>query len=350
MDPKVYLGALSFTPLEIKTLGLRNRLVLPPMCQYAAGPEGLVTPYHLAHYGARALGGMGLVLLEATAVHPDGRISGNDLGLWSREQIPGLKSLAEIIAYNGAVPGIQIAHAGRKAWRGVKHLVGPSALAFSPDHSAPNALTAAEITELVHAFTQAALYAWEVGFKVIEIHAAHGYLLHEFLSPIANHRTDEYGGSSANRLRMLQEVVQSCRRALPMQAVLTVRISAAEFSGTAHEYTPRDAVEIAAVLAGEGIDAVHASAGGIMPVRPNVWPGYQLGFARQIKQAVGLPVIGVGVLGKPELVEFALREGYCDLVAVGRALLADPHWPIRAARTLGADIPVPEHMRLNLSR
>ncbi len=350
MDPKTLPGALTFSPLHIKNLRLRNRLVLPPMCQYAADADGLVTPYHVAHYGARALGGMGLVLLEATAVHPDGRISGNDLGLWSSEQVPGLKGLAEVIAYNGAVPGIQIAHAGRKAWRGVRRLVAPSAIAFSPDHSVPETLETAEIAVLVQAFTQAASSAWEAGFKVIEIHAAHGYLLHEFLSPLANHRTDEYGGNSENRLRLLLEVVHNCRRALPEQAVLTVRISAAELSGSEHEYTPADAARCAAALAREGIDAVHASAGGIMPVRPNVWPGYQLGFAKQIKQAAGVPVIGVGVLGKPELTEFALREGYCDLVAIGRALLADPHWPIGAARTLGADIPVPEHMRLNLTR
>lgn len=350
MDHKTDPGALSFSPLCIKNLRLRNRLVLPPMCQYGASEDGLVTPYHVAHYGARALGGMGLVLLEATAIHPDGRISGNDLGLWSREQIPGLRNVTEVINYNGAVPGIQIAHAGRKAWRSVKRLVAPSAIAFSRDHAVPDALMTAEIAELVQDFTQTALNAWEAGFRVIEIHAAHGYLLHEFLSPLANTRTDEYGGSHENRLRLLREVVRSCRHTLPEEAVLTVRISGAEFSGHAQEYTPDDAVRIAAVIADEGLDAIHVSAGGVLPVRPNVWPGYQLGYAKQVKQAVAVPVIGVGVLGKPELVEFALRERYCDLVAVGRAALADPHWPIRAARTLGAELPVPEHMRLNLSR
>jgi len=350
MDTRNHVGALAFTPLQIKELRLRNRLVLPPMCQYAAGEDGLVTPYHTVHYGVRALGGMGLVLLEATAVHPEGRISGNDLGIWESRQVPGLRSLAEIITYNGAVPGIQIAHAGRKAWGGVKRLVAPSAIAYSPKHAVPSALTKTEIAELVQSFTQAALYAWEAGFKVIEIHAAHGYLLHEFLTPIANHRTDEYGGSSENRLRFLQEVVQSCKRALPEQAVLTVRLSAAEFSGTEHEYTPADAVKMAAALVGAGIDTVHVSGGATLPVRPNIWPGYQVGLAKQIKAAVNVPVIGVGLLGKPELVEFALREGYCDLAAVGRALLDDPHWPIRAARALGAELPVPEHMRVNLTR
>jgi len=350
MDPKASPGALSFTPLRVRNLELRNRLVLPPMCQYGAREDGHVTPYHLAHYGARALGGMGLVVLEATAIHPDGRISGNDLGLWSREQIPGLRSIAEIVSYNGAAPGIQIAHAGRKAWRHVKRLVAPSAVAFSRDHAVPNALTITEISALVQEFAQAALYAWEAGFKVIEIHAAHGYLLHEFLSPLANNRTDEYGGCGENRLRLLREVVRSCRHALPEEAVLTVRISGAEFSGTEHEYTPKDAAGIAAALAADGIDAIHVSGGGVLPVRPQVWPGYQLGYAKQVKQVVSVPVIGVGILGKPELVEFALREGYCDLVAVGRAALADPHWPIRAARSLGAELPVPEHMRLNLSR
>jgi len=350
MELSSYPGALLFSPLSIRELHLRNRVVLPPMCQYAAAQDGHVTPYHMVHYGARALGGLGLVLLEATAITPDGRISDRDLGIWSEQHVPGLRQLADTIAYNGAVPGIQIAHAGRKAWRGVKRMVAPSAIAFSADHATPEALTPSDITDVADAFTQAALRAWQAGFKVVEFHAAHGYLLHEFLSPVANLRDDEYGGSPANRLRLLREVVTRCRQALPEQAVLTVRLSGAEFSGSPHEYSPADIAEIAVGLCAAGIDAVHISGGGILPVRPIVWPGYQLRYARVVKDAVTVPVIGVGVLGKVELAEFALREGYCDLVAIGRPLLIDPHWPIHAARALGAETPVPEHMRLSLSR
>ena len=202
--------SLLFSPIKIGAVQLRNRVVLPPMCQYAATETGLPTAYHLAHYGARALGGLGLTILEATAITPDGRISGNDLGLWSDKHTEALSNVAEVISGNGCVPGLQLNHAGRKAWAGARKRLGPSAIAFSQDYSIPEEMTLAEIRKTTTAFASAAKRAADAGFKVIELHAAHGYLIHEFLSPLSNQRTDAYGGSPANRARFLLDAVEQC--------------------------------------------------------------------------------------------------------------------------------------------
>ncbi|MBS3937283.1 MAG: NADPH dehydrogenase [Peptococcaceae bacterium] len=337
-----------FSPISIGNNTLRNRIVMPPMCQYSAKERGLVTDYHLAHYGARSLGGVGLVIVEATAIEADGRISFADLGIWSEEQESGLAQLAWSISHHGAVAGIQIAHAGRKAAQGVERRAAPSALAFSPQHETPLELTLDEIRALAATFAMAAARAVRCGFKVIEIHAAHGYLLHEFLSPLSNMRCDEYGGAMSNRLRFLLEVVASCKEHIPPDVCLSVRLSGSEYSSAG--YTKEDIKNVCAVLYGAGIGMIHMSSGGNLPLQPEVWPGYQLPLARIAKSAVPVPIIGVGLLKSPEMAEFALREKYCDLVAIGRGLLHDPHWAIKAASNLGAPLPVSESMARGLQR
>ena len=337
-----------FSPIKIGAVLLRNRVVLPPMCQYAATDSGLPTAYHLAHYGARALGGLGLTILEATAVTPDGRISGNDLGLWSDKHTAALTSLAQVISGNGCVPGIQLNHAGRKAWAGARQRLAPSAIGFSQDFSIPEEMTLAQIRKTATAFASAAKGAADAGFKVIELHAAHGYLIHEFLSPLSNKRTDAYGGSPANRARLLIDIVEQCNIILPDDCALIVRLSGSEYSPEGYDLA--EITSLINTLYKHEVKAIHMSTGGNLPIRPDVWPGYQLSYARAAKQAAPIPVIGVGMILAPELAEFALREEYCDLIAIGRPFLHDPHWAIKAAQVLGDALPVPENMQKGLRR
>ncbi len=337
-----------FQPLHFGGLALRNRIVVPPMCQYTATPDGMPTDYHLVHYGSRALGGAGMLIIEATAVEPDGRISGRDLGIWSDEHVPALSRIARIIEEFGCVPAIQLAHAGRKCLPEAERMVAPSPIPFAPDKRVPAELSIAEIDGLVQSFAVAAKRAVAAGFKVLELHAAHGYLLHEFLSPLANQRQDEYGGSLQNRLRFPLQVAQVVRQAIPKYAMMTVRLSGDEFAEGG--YSLPEMVQMSEAFVEAGCDMVHMSSGGSVPVRPEVWPGYQLQYARAVKQTVRVPVIGVGLLDKVELAEFALREGFCDLVAVGRGILRDPNWPVAAAQLLGAEPPVPENMQIAFRR
>lgn len=341
-------SSLLFSPKEIQGVSLRNRVVMPPMCQYAGDADGGVKAYHLAHYSARSLGGVGLIIVEATAVHPDGRISLADLGIWADSHVAGLRQLALSISEHGAVPGIQLAHAGRKAGKGVHRRVAPTSIAFSAEMGLPEELSTAEISAIVDNFAYAAERAVLAGFRVLEIHAAHGYLIHEFLSPLSNQRSDQYGGSAENRKRFLLEVVAACRARIPTEVVLSVRLSGSEYSDLG--YSLDELCGVCQSLHCAGISLLHISSGGNLPAPPEVWPGYQLPLAQAVKRAVPLPVIGVGLLKSPEFAEFALREGYCDLVAVGRALLSDPHWAIKAATALNATLPIPAHMARGLQR
>jgi len=341
-------SSLLFSPVEIQGVVLRNRVVMPPMCQYASDEGGEVKPYHLAHYGARALGGVALAIVEATAVHPDGRISLADLGIWADSHVAGLRQLALSVSEHGAVPGIQLAHAGRKAGKGVQRRVAPTMIAFSPEMGLPEELSIEEIRATIVAFAEAAERAVLAGFRVLEIHAAHGYLIHEFLSPLSNQRNDHYGGSAENRRRFLLEVVAACRARIPAEIVLSVRLSGSEYSDLG--YSLDELCGVCQSLYRDGISLLHISSGGSLPAAPEVWPGYQLPLAQAVKRAVPLPVIGVGLLKSPDFAEFALREGYCDLVAVGRALLSDPHWAIKAAIALNATLPIPVHMARGLQR
>lgn len=342
------MESMLFTPTNIGPVALRNRIVLPPMCQYSSDDDGRANHYHMAHYGVRALSGAALIILEATAVTSDGRISGCDLGLWNDTQTDPLARLADAIAHFGSVPGIQLGHAGRKSWAGVERMLAPSAVSFSAEHRVPEAMTQSDIDETVAAFAVAARRSVTAGYKVLELHAAHGYLINQFLSPLSNQRDDRYGGCRENRHRFLREIVEATTPELARDCALIVRISATEYDESG--YSLADIVALGSELASLGVKAIHVSSGGSVPTRPQVWPGYQLPLARAIKDSVQIQVIGVGLLGSPSLAEYALQNGDCDMVAVGRAYLHDAQWPVQAAKALGAELPVPEAMKKALLR
>lgn len=334
--------SLLFSPYSWRGVSFKNRLVLPPMCQYQATEDGYPTTYHLLHYGGKAMGGVGTVILEATPVTPEGRISGNDIGIWEDGQVPGLAKLADAIACYGSVPGIQLGHAGRKAWPGVQRAVAPSALAFAPERLTPEALTTEEVEELIKSFVKAAERAVKAGFKMLELHGAHGYLIHQFFSPLSNKRTDRFGGNTENRMRFSLEIAEGIRKVIPETTLLTIRTSGTEYAACG--YTSVEMTTWLKALKEAGVDMIHVSAGGGSMVAPPVWPGYQLSYARKAREDSRLPVIGVGLL-TPELAEFALQEGYCDFVAIGRGLLKNPNWAWDAAMTLEGVPLVPDNLR-----
>lgn len=337
--------ALLFEPYTIRGLRLKNRVAMSPMCQYSAETDGLATDWHLVHLGARAAGGAGLIIVEATAVEPRGRISRNDLGLWDDGQIGPLARIVEFAHGQGTHIGIQLAHAGRKAWSptrgfgGLQAAVAPSALPYAPDWHVPDALDAAGIEQVVAAFGAAARRALAAGFDLIEIHAAHGYLLCEFLSPLANRREDEYGGSADNRFRLLARVVAAVRREWPADRPLLARLSAHEYAPGG--LTPDDHVDFARRLAALGVDLVDCSSGGTVPADIPLGPGYQVPYAAQIRRDAGVPTGAVGLITEPEHAERILAEGSADLVLLGRELLRNPTWPLSAAAALGADVDWP---------
>jgi len=314
-----------FTPFELKSITIPNRIVMPPMCMYSATEEGQVTDWHLIHYGSRAVGKVGLIILEATAVEKRGRLSGRDLGIWEDSQIEGLRRVVEICRAHGSVVGIQLAHAGRKAWG--DELVAPSAIAF-PGFAVPHALSRAEIAEVVESWRQAARRTREAGFDVLQIHAAHGYLIHEFLSPLSNQRTDEYGGSLENRMRFLLEIVEAVQTEWPADKPLSVRLSAVDYLEGG--LTLKDTVEISKALQAKGVDLLDISSSGILSARIELGPGYQVRFAEVVKQATGLPTIAVGLITSVELAQEIISNGRADFVALGRELLRNPHWVLQA--------------------
>ncbi|WP_028995473.1 NADH:flavin oxidoreductase/NADH oxidase [Azonexus hydrophilus] len=335
-----------FEPLTLRSLTLPNRIGIPPMCQYSA-TDGLAGDWHAQHYGCRAVGGAGLLIVEASAVLPDGRISPGDLGLWNEAQIGPLARLARLIESQGAVPAIQLAHAGRKAsvgrgWEAQSTLsaeaggwtaVAPSAIAFE-GYAEPQALDAAAITAVVAAFAAAAGRALTAGFRMVEIHAAHGYLLHQFLSPLSNRRGDEYGGSFANRVRLTREVVAAVRAVWPQELPLLIRLSATDWveGGWDIEQT----VALCRLLKEDGVDLVDVSSGGLIPsAKIPAGPGFQVPFATRIRQEAGLPVAAVGLITEPAQAEAIVANGEADLVLVGREILRNPYWPLQAAQALG---------------
>ncbi|WP_460376212.1 NADH:flavin oxidoreductase/NADH oxidase [Thermus antranikianii] len=341
--------ALLFTPLELGGLRLKNRLAMSPMCQYSATLEGEVTDWHLLHYPTRALGGVGLILVEATAVEPLGRISPYDLGIWSEDHLPGLRELARRIREAGAVPGIQLAHAGRKAgtarpWEGGKPLgwrvVGPSPIPFDEGYPVPEPLDEAGMERILQAFVEGARRALRAGFQVIELHMAHGYLLSSFLSPLSNQRTDAYGGSLENRMRFPLQVAQAVREVVPRELPLFVRISATDWGEGG--WSLEDTLAFARRLKELGVDLLDCSSGGVVPrVRIPLAPGFQVPFADAVRKRVGMPTGAVGLLTTPEQAETVLQAGSADLVLLGRVLLRDPYFPLKAAKALGAEAPVP---------
>ena len=343
-----------FTPLELRSVTLRNRIGMSPMCQYSA-VDGRVGDWHVVHYGARAVGGVGLVLVEAAGVEARGRISAADVGIWEEAQVEPLSRVVRVVSENGAVPGIQLAHAGRKAsvrapWDqggaprppadGGWVPVAPSALPFADGHPRPEPLDEAGIAGVVRAFADGARRALEAGFQVVEVHAAHGYLLHEFLSPLSNQRTDRYGGSLENRTRIVRETVEAVRRVWPDRLPLLLRVSCTDW--TPGGWDLPQTVELARMVRSLGVDVIDCSSGGnVATARIPAGAGYQVPFAEGVRRDAAIATAAVGMITSPAQAETVIRSGQADLVLLARELLRDPHFPLRAARELGAEGPWP---------
>ena len=343
-----------FDPLSIRDLTFANRLFVSPMCEYSS-TDGYANDWHFVHLGSRAVGGAGLVFTEATAIVPEGRISPQDLGIWSDDHIAPLARIVRFIHQQGSVAGMQLAHAGRKAstyrpWEGHgkvpesaggwRNVVAPSALPFADHYPMPQALTTDGIQEIVAAFAEAARRACEAGFRVIEIHAAHGYLIHEFLSPLSNRRQDDYGGSFENRTRLLCEVVAAVRSSWPEGAPLFVRISASDWVEGGWDI--EQSVELARQLKETGVDLIDCSSGGnVAQAKIPVGPGYQTAFAAQIRREAGIMTGTVGMIVSSAQAEHIVATGQADAVIIAREFLRDPYWPLRAARELGQSISWP---------
>jgi 2,4-dienoyl-CoA reductase-like NADH-dependent reductase (Old Yellow Enzyme family) len=342
-----------FSPLQLRSITFANRIGVSPMCQYSS-EDGFATDWHLVHLGCRAQGGAGLVEIEASAVLAEGRITPADLGIYKDEHIAGLERIARFVHSQGARAGIQLAHAGRKASRsspfgkerlllpgeGGWETVGPSAVAFEADYGMPRALDQAGIDAVIEAFALAARRANKAGFDFVEIHAAHGYLLHEFLSPLANQRTDSYGGSFENRTRLMIEVTDAVRAAWPGELPLFVRISATDWVDGG--WSIDESVELAKLLKQHGVDLVDASSGGMVPnARIPVGPGFQAPFAARIRAEAGIATAAVGMITEPNQANGLIAEGKADLVMLAREMLRDPYWPLHAAATLGETVSWP---------
>lgn len=341
-----------FETLRLRQLELRNRIAVSPMCQYSS-VEGMPNDWHLVHLGSRAVGGAGLVFTEACAVSPEGRISDMDLGIWSDAHAEALAPLARFVREQGAAAGIQLAHAGRKAstnapfaaergalQRGGWEPVAPSAEPFAENYPKPRPMGSEDLEKVEHDFTLATMRALRAGFEVIELHMAHGYLFHEFLSPLSNQRDDEYGGSLENRLRFPLRVARRVRELVPEELPLFVRISASDWDERG--WGIEDSVLFATRLKAIGVDLIDCSSGGIVPhVTIPVKPGYQVPFAARVRQEANVATGAVGLITEPEQAEEILKTGQADLVLLARELLRDPYWPLHAASRLGIQVPWP---------
>lgn len=335
-----------FTPFESRSVRIKNRIMMSPMCMYSA-QDGFANDFHLMHLGARAAGGVGLVMVEATAVHPSGRISPGDLGIWSDDHIGPLSKITALIKSFGCVPGIQIAHAGRNAschvpWEGGKALTseeqawtvfGPTEQPYSEEYAIPKAMSAQDIQNTVDDFAKAAQRALKAGFEVIEIHAAHGYLIHTFLSPISNSRTDDYGGSFENRTKLLKEIVDAVKGQWPDHLPLWTRLSCTDWIEGG--WTPEDSVRLAKALKPQ-VDLIDCSSAGLDPRQQvKAQPMFQSPFAAKIKREADIPTVAVGWITTPEEANMLVTEEKADLIALGRPLLRQPFWALEAAKALG---------------
>ncbi len=343
-----------FSPITLGGLTIRNRIGVSPMCQYSSD-DGFATDWHLVHIGARASGGAGLIIMEATAVVPEGRITPACLGIWKDEHIPALTRVAAFAKSQGTVIGIQLAHAGRKASMDVPanggarlspanggwQAVAPSPIPFAPEHAAPTEMSIADIEVLREKFVAAALRAVKAGFQVIEIHGAHGYLLHEFLSPLSNKRADQYGGSLENRMRLIVEIAHAIRAKIPSDIVLGARLSCVDW--TEDGLKIEDSVKVAAELKKAGVDFIDCSSGFVTgDAKVPFAPGFQVPFARAIREGADIPTLAVGMITDAEQAEKIIADGGADMVLLAREFLRDPSWPLHAAVKLGmkGDIPV----------
>jgi 2,4-dienoyl-CoA reductase-like NADH-dependent reductase (Old Yellow Enzyme family) len=336
-----------FEPLTLRSVTLPNRVGVSPMCEYSC-EDGFASDWHLVHLGSRAVGGAGLVVAEATAVEARGRITASDLGLWKDAHVESLSRIARFVEARGAVPGVQLAHAGRKAstavpWEGGAGVpveaggwqpLAPSAIAFSERTNGPRAMTVEDIGEVVRAFAAAARRSVAAGFRLIELHFAHGYLVHEFLSPLSNHRQDTYGGDFEHRIRLALEITRAVRAEWPERLPLFARLSCTDWVDGG--WSLEQSVELARRLATEGVDLVDCSSGGLVPyARIDAVPGYQVPFARRIRAEARVPTAAVGLISSAAQADAIVREGDADLVMLARAMLRDPYWALHAAEQLG---------------
>jgi len=336
-----------FSTLRLRDVEFRNRVFVSPMCQYSS-PEGIPTDWHVVHLGSRAVGGAGLVLTEASAVSAAGRISPDDAGIWNGAQVEAWRRIAGFITEQGSVPGIQLAHAGRKAstqvpWLGDRALapgergwqpIGPSPVPFKEGYPVPTEMTAADIDQVVGQFVDAARRSLEAGFRLVELHAAHGYLLHQFLSPLSNRRTDDYGGPFSHRMRLPLRVVRAVREVWPERLPLFVRLSATDWVEGGWDLG--QSIEFCRLLKESGVDLVDCSSGGLVPgASIPVGPGYQVPFAEAIRRETGVATGAVGMITKPDQAEEIVTGGRADAVLIARGMLRDPYWPLHAAKALG---------------
>ncbi|MFZ5826043.1 MAG: NADH:flavin oxidoreductase/NADH oxidase [Bacillota bacterium] len=335
-----------FEPFSQKSLTLKNRTVVAPMCMYSAGTDGIATDWHFVHYGTRAMGGTAMVITEATAVEPRGRISINDLGLWNDEQAEALARIARFVKSQGAAFSIQLAHAGRKAWSGTKGQgpeqgVAPSAIPYDSDWATPEALDLAGIDRIVRAFGDSARRAAALGCDSVEVHSAHGYLLHEFLSPLSNQRTDEYGGSLENRTRLLKRVYQAVRENFPAERPVWVRISATDWVEGGWDLD--QSVELSKMMREWGVDLVDVSSGGNSPQQQitNLGPGYQVALADRIRREAEIATGAVGLITDPVQADTIVRSGQADVILLAREYLRNPYFTLEAAHELGREVEWP---------
>jgi 2,4-dienoyl-CoA reductase-like NADH-dependent reductase (Old Yellow Enzyme family) len=346
--------ALLFEPIKIRSIELKNRITVSPMCEYSS-IDGFANDWHLVHLCSRAVGGAGLIFTEAAAVSPEGRITADDLGIWKDEHIEFLKRITTFLEDRGAVPGIQLAHAGRKAshfspWKGGKALqkdesawetLAPSAIAYKDGEPLPKEMSKDDINQLIKDFSAAAERGLKAGFKVFEIHAAHGYLINEFLSPLSNHRHDEYGGSFENRIKILLEIIEAVRKIIKAELPLFVRISATDW--VEGGWTVEDSVQLATILKTKEVDLIDCSSGGNSPAQKiSVEPLYQVPFAEKIKKESRMLTGAVGLITTAKESEQILNDGQADIIIIARQLLRDPYFPLHAAKELGVDVPWPE--------
>lgn len=342
-----------FSNLSIRNLTLKNRIIMSPMCQYSAH-DGFATDWHFVHYASRAIGGVAAVIQEATAVCPEGRISYGDLGIWKDEHISKLKEIVTAIEGNGSIPGIQLAHAGRKAscelgWKGGEQIkegenswqtVAPSPISFYETDNTPAELTEVEIEKIIYDFALAAQRSIIAGYKIMEIHAAHGYLIHQFLSPLTNKRKDQYGGTFENRIRLLIKIVDAVRSLLYEDHSLWVRISATDW--VENGWNPEESTQLASLLKDKGVDLIDVSSGGNLPhVKIPVGKNYQVPFAKEIKSRTGILTGAVGLITESNQAEEILQKEEADLIFIGRELLRDPYFAHHAAKSLGDDLKWP---------
>lgn len=318
----------AFESIKIKNFEVKNRIVMPPMCMYTADTDGYANEFHHVHYGSRAVGGVGIIIVEATGVTSNGRISEHDLGIWDDNHISGLKKIVELCKPYGTKMVIQLAHAGRKCEVISEEIVAPSGIPFDENSRVPKELSQDEIKEIIASFREAAIRAVKAGFDGVEIHAAHGYLIHEFLSPITNQRTDEYGGNVINRSRLLREILEEVRKVLPSDMPIFLRVSASD-------YTPDglDVYKMEEIIneVRDFIDVLDVSSGGVIQARIAVYNGYQVRFSEYLKSKCNVPTIAVGLITGPELVEEVLFNNRADFVALGRELLRNPYWVLDTA-------------------